>query len=684
MKVSLNWLKELVDIDVEIEELVSSLEMVGIGVEGVEKVEDDFIFNLEITPNRPDCLGHIGVAREISAIFDKPLRIPEVSYVEEDEETKNLISVEIQAPELCSRYSCVVIRDFKIGPSPEKIRRRLEALGLRAINNAVDITNYSLLLTGHPVHAFDLKKIKDKKIIVRRAKKGESILTLEGTVKTLDEKTLVIADSERPLAIAGVIGGEESGVNDLTNEIFLESAYFNPISIRRTSKKLGISTEASYRFERGVDWDIPIYSARFCATLFNQIGGKIAKGIIDVFPKPIEIEPINLRSGKLRELLGLGIPVEKVENILRELEFKILSSRKKKGMMVWTVLPPSFRVDIKEEADLIEEVARFYGYGKIPSTIPQILLNEVYIDPLREKLKSISRLLNFQGWTEVITFSFIDPEEDVSIEKGEPIAIMNPISSRFSRMRRNLLTGILKIVSLNLSRNVEEGKIFEIGKVFWKDGTIFEKNNLALASFGKPIEKWVKEKEFSIFSLNGTVSLLLSSLGCDNHKFVGKEIPIFQDFSSISILVNDVEIGGLGKVKEEILRKFSIETDVYYAEICLDTLFGIKTDLPRIQPLPRFPSIRRDISFLISKGIKYAELEEEIRKIGIKELEGFLLWDIFRGGEIPEDKLSMTIGFVFRSSERTLTNLEVNEKMNIIEKALREKFSVQIRGKDVR
>lgn len=683
MKVSLNWLKELVDIDVKPEELASSLEMVGIGVEGIEEVEDDFIFNLEITPNRPDCLGHIGVAREISAILDKPLRIPEVSYGEEDEETKNLINVEIRAPELCPRYSGIIIRDLKIGPSPEKIRRRLEALGLRAINNAVDITNYSLLLTGHPVHAFDLKKIKDRKIIIRRAEKGESILTLEGTVKVLDERTLVIADNERALAIAGVIGGEESGINDLTTDIFLESAFFNPVSIRRTARRLGISTEASYRFERGVDWDIPIYSVRFCATLFNQTGGKITKGIIDVFPAPIKIEPINLRREKLRELLGLDIPAEKVEGILRKLEFKILSSRKENGTVVWTVLSPSFRVDIREEADLIEEVARFFGYGKVPSTLPKIILDEVYIDPVREKLNSISRLLNFQGWSEVITFSFIDPEEDVSIGKGEPIAIMNPISSRFSRMRRDLLTGILKTISLNLSRNVEGGKIFEIGKVFWKEGAIFERNNLALASFKKPAEKWVKEKEFSILSLNGTVSLLLSSIGYDNHKFVVKEIPIFQHFYSLSIFVNDVEIGWLGKVKEEILRKYSIETDVYYAEICLDTLFGIKTGPQRIQPLPRFPSIRRDISFLISKDIKYAELEEEIRKMEIKELEGFFLWDIFRGGEIPEDKLSMTMGFVFRSLERTLTNLEVNGVMNIIEKALREKFNVQIRGKDV-
>ncbi len=684
MKVSLEWLRELVDIDVKPEELASSLEMVGIGVEKIEKIEDDFIFSLEITPNRSDCLGHIGVAREISAILNKPLRIPEVSYAEEDEEAKNLISVEIQDSELCPRYAGVVIRDFKIGPSTEKIRRRLEALGLRAINNAVDITNYSLLLTGHPVHAFDLKKIRNKKIIVRRAKKGESILTLEGTVKVLDEDVLVIADNQRPVAIAGVIGGEESGVNDWTTEIFLESAYFNPVSIRRTSKKLGISTEASYRFERGVDWDIPVYSARFCATLFNQIGGRIAKGIIDVFPKPIRIEPITLRSGKLKELLGLDIPAEKVEDILKKLEFKILSSRKEDGMMIWTILPPSFRGDVREEADLIEEIARFHGYEKVPSTLPRIILNEVYIDPLREKVKLISELLNYQGWNEVITFSFIDPEEDVHVEKGEPVTIMNPISSRFSRMRRNLLVGVLKTISLNLSRNVEGGKIFETGKVFWKDGTIFEKSNLALASFGKPAEKWVKEREFSIFSLNGTISLILSSLGYDNHRFVEKECPIFQNFSSLSILVNDREIGKLGKVKEEILRKFSIESDVYYGEICLDTLFKIETSPPRIHPLPRFPSIRRDISFLISKYVKYSELEEEIRKIGIKELEGFFLWDIFRGGEIPEDKLSMTIGFVFRSSERTLTNLEVNEMMNMIEKALQEKFGVQIRGKDVR
>ncbi len=684
MKVSLSWLKELVDIDFEPEELASSLEMVGIGVEGIEKIEDDFIFDLEITPNRPDCLGHIGVAREISAIFNKSLKLPEISYIEESNEIQNFVSVEIYDPELCPRYCGVVIRDFKVGPSPEKIRKRLESLGLRSINNAVDITNYLLLLTGHPVHAFDLKKIRKNKIIIRRAMKGESILTLEGTVKVLDEETLVIADGVKPVAIAGVIGGEESGVKDDTTDIFLESAYFNPFSIRRTSKRLGISTEASYRFERGVDWNIPPYSARFCATLFHQMGGKVTKGMIDAFPEPVKIEPINLRSKKISELLGLDIPAEKIEEILKKLEFEISSSKKQNGMDVWSILPPSFRGDVRVEADLIEEVARFYGYEKIPSTVPAIILDEVYFEPTKEKIKSIAKLLNFQGWNEVITFSFIDPEEDVPTDRGETISIMNPISSRFSRMRRSLLVGILKTVSLNLSRDVEGGKIFEVGKVFWKEGEIVERNHLALSCFGKPEEKWVKEKEFSIFSLKGMVSLLLSTLGYDSHKFVKRENPVFQSLSSLSILVNGEEIGGLGKINDEIVKRFSIEADVYYCELCLDALFEMEKSPERIQLPPRFPSIRRDISFLISKDVKYAELEEEIRKIGIKGLEDFFLWDIFRGGDIPEGKLSMTIGFVFRSFERTLTHAEVNDMMGVIERVLQEKFNVQIRGKGVR
>ncbi len=684
MKVSLNWLKELVDINVEPEELASSVEMVGIGVEGIEKVDDDFIFTLEITPNRPDCLGHIGVAREISAIFNKSLILPEISYIEEREEIQNFVSVEIYDPELCPRYCGIVIRDFKVGPSPEKIRKRLEALGLRSINNAVDITNYILLLTGHPVHAFDLNKLKDKKVIIRRARKGEIILTLEGTVKSLDEETLVIADGVKPVAIAGVIGGEDSGVTDYTTDIFLESAYFNPVSIRRTSKRLGISTEASYRFERGVDWDIPPYSARLCATFFHQMGGKIARGLIDLFPNPIKIEPVNLRSKKLSELLGMDVPEEKVEEILKKLEFKIIESKKEKGVIVWSILPPSFRGDVKEEADIIEEIARFYGYEKIPSAVPAIILDEVHIEPEKEKIKSIEKLLNFQGWNEVINFSFIDPEEDIPILKYGRISIMNPISSRFSIMRSSLLVGILNTVSLNLSRNVYGGKIFEIGKVFWKDEKIIEKNHIALSCFGKPLEKWEKEKGYSIFSLKGTVSLLLSYLGYSNHKFLENENPIFENSTSLSIIVNGKEIGWLGKIKEDILQKFSIETDLYYCEFCLDTLFEMETPPEIIQAPPRFPFIRRDISFIISKDFKYAELEDEIKKIDIKELEEFFLWDIFKGGDIPEGKVSMTIGFVFRSTERTLTHAEVNDMMDIIEKVLQEKFNVQIRGKDVR
>ncbi|MGQ9618156.1 MAG: phenylalanine--tRNA ligase subunit beta [Candidatus Aminicenantia bacterium] len=682
MKVSINWLKELVEIEVDPEELTSRLRMVGIGVEGIERWEDDYIFNLEITTNRPDCLGHIGVAREISAIFNKPLKIPEISYAEEDEEALKIVNVEILDRELCPRYCGVVIRDFKVGPSPEKIRKRLESLGLRSINNAVDITNYVLLLTGHPVHAFDLKKIKGNKIIIRKAKKGESLLTLDGVMRNLDEETLVIADEILPVAIAGVIGGEESGVKDDTKDIFLESAYFNPISIRRTSKRLGISTEASYRFERGVDWNIPSYSARLCATLFHEMGGKIAKGLIDVFPEPIKIFPVQLRSDKLSELTGVEIPEEFVEDILKKLGFEILSSKKENFKIFWDVLPTTFRGDVKEEADLIEEVVRFYGYEKIPSSIPEISLNDVYLDLKRERINSIIELLSIQGWNEVITFSFIDPEDECFSYEGESISIMNPISSRFSRMRRSFLPGILRTVSLNLSRNVEGGRIFEIGKVFWKEKEIVERNRLALAYFGKSGRKWVEEKEYPLFSMKGILSLLLSYLGYKNHRFEETDSQIYQKYTALSIIVDEKKIGTVGKIDYNILKKFSIDRDVYYCEISIDELFELETSQKPIQPPPRFPSVKRDLSFLISKEIQYSKVERAIKMTGIEELEEFFLWDLFRGGEIPEDKLSMTVGFLFRAKDRTLTHDEVDEMMERIGKTLQENFDVQIRGKD--
>ncbi len=684
MKVSLNWLKELVEIDVKSEELASALEMRGIGVESIEKIEDDFIFHLEITPNRPDCLGHLGIAREISAIFNKPMRVPEISYNEEDHEIEKIVSVEIQEKELCPRYCGVLIRDFKVSSSPDKIRKRLEYLGIRPINNAVDITNYCLLLTGHPVHAFDLRKIKGNKIIIRRARNGESLLTLDGVVRNLDIETLVIADEQFPIAIAGVIGGEESGVKDDTIDIFLESAYFNPVFIRRTSKRLSISTEASYRFERGVDWNVPPYSARICATLFYQLGGKIAKGVIDVFPESIKIHPVKLKSKKLSEVLGLEIPFREVEEIFRKLEFRILSSEKENNEIVWTILPPTFRGDIKEEADLIEEIARHYGYEKIPSTIPLISLDYVYIDPVKEKIKLLTEFLNFQGFNEVITFSFIDPDEDILHQEVEPISIANPISSRFSRMRKNLLTGILNTISLNLNRELEEGKIFEVGKVFWRKGEIFEKKHLALAYFGKKRKKFSDDIGFSILSLKGVISSILSLLGYKNYRFEEENNPLYQRFSSLSIIVNEKSIGSLGRIEEKILKKFSIETEVYYCELSLDDLFELETSPLSIQPPPRYPSIKRDLSFLISKDIPYSMVESAIREAGIEELEEFFLWDLFKEGEIPEDKVSMTVGFIFRAQDRTLTHAEVNEMMNKIEKILQDKLTLLIRGKDVR
>jgi len=466
MKISLDWIQNYIDVDLPVTRLVEVLDNIGLLIEDWEEKNGDVILDVETYANRPDTLGHMGIAREMAAALGLALKEQRLPLTETNENTSDLIDVQIWDEDLCSRYCGVIVKNIEIGPSPEWLIKKIEAMGLNPINNVVDVTNYVLFATAQPIHAFDLDKIAGRKIIIRRAKRGEKLVSLEAKDVDLTSDMLVIADEEKPVALAGVIGGENTAVSDATQNVFIESAHFDPVSIRKTSKATGIQTDAAYRFERGSDVLFPPEAARMAASLFSQFGGKVCKGIVDVYPKPRKIKTVMLRAYRVASLLGVEIDNGFIEKTLTDLGFQM--ENKQPG--IWQVKIPLFRIDIERETDLVEEIARFYGYEKIPIQLPPFRSIELTPDPKKERIKTLRQLLFHYGFDEVVNFSFMDPEKEEKFSSDlDPIPIRNPISTKAAFLRTTLLGGLLENVVWNTNRGAEGVHIFEIGNIFHLD-----------------------------------------------------------------------------------------------------------------------------------------------------------------------------------------------------------------------
>jgi phenylalanyl-tRNA synthetase beta chain len=679
MKVSINWLRELVELDCTNEEIIEKLNNVGLMVEDITKEENDLILDIETYPNRPDTLGHIGIARELSVCFKKPLKELDFPINWINEPVENFVEITIKDEELCPRYVGMVVRNIKIGESPDWLRKRLEHLGFRPINNVVDITNYVLLLTGHPIHAFDLERIEGRKVFIRKALPGEKILTLEEKIEALSPEMLVIADSKKPIAIAGVIGGEESGIKNETKNILIESAYFDPISIRKTSKKLGLITEASYRFERGADIESPPRAAHIAVSLLSSLGGKVAKGMIDEYPNPRKQKSIVFRIKRAENIIGISLEKNFIEEIFNYLGCEI----NKTNPNVWQIQIPSHRIDLEREIDLIEEIARFYGYEKIPSQLPLLKITENPFNAKRERIDQIRRLLTSFGFDEVINYSFTDPEKD-NLFKNEknPVRLRNPITVLSSQMRTSLLGGLLQNIIWNFNRGAEGINIFEIGKVYeWMNEEPKEQLSLAIAGTGIFRGRHWKEgeKQTDFFILKGTVEALLEKLKFLPFSFEKENCDYFEDELSLSINVKGEKIGYIGLIKGNIRETFEIEEEVYAAEINLESLLNKSLPPVKFKAFSKFPSIIRDLSFTIDKKIPYKEIEKEIEKIAPPILKKFELYDYYKGSSIPPDKVSMTIRFIYSHAGKTLSAEEVQVVHNRILEDLGSKFNIKLR-----
>ena len=647
---------------------------------------NDIILEIAITPNRGDALSHIGVARDLAAIFNKELKLTKVELKESSDKIDDYASIEIEDTVNCPRYSARVVLGVTVKESPEWLKERLTKIGLRSINNVVDVTNYIMYETGQPLHAFDLDMLNGHKIIVRSTKADEKFTTLDSKERKLPVNTLMICDAVKPVAIAGIMGGENSEISLDTKNILIESAHFNPSSIRRSSKLLGLNTEASYRFERWVDPNGTIYAAERTAQLIAELGdGKIVNGLIDNYPNVIEEKEVPVRFARVKKILGYEIPKEKILNILTKLGLKIIfESNTEVRLKV-----PTSRSDIEREIDLIEEIARINGYDNIP-TVERIAVTlgaKLDQSEFAEKIRNTATSL---GFFEMIN-NPLQSEKTASVT-GNKIPVLNPQSLDMAFLRTSLIPGALSTVSKNINAGEKDLTLFEIGNVFnKKDESVEIKNfddfteeqKILIVLTGRRQQKsWLtEEKANDFYTLKGAVDSILVKISLDNvlsDSYYHNENTIF-DYHFIKNHSNkQVGVGGL--VKKSVLKQFDIQQDVFCFEFDLEALKSIKGTGKKYIELLKYPKVFRDFAFIFDNNITYQEVIDFIRKSGSGLLKSVSLFDLFESKALGEDKKSMAFSLEYFSDDRTLTEEEVEKEFLSLISAVSKNFNAKLRG----
>lgn len=625
---------------------------------------NDVVFEVGITPNRPDCLSVIGVAREVAALTSKIATYPDLQIVQEGEDINSIAKVELLDPEKCPRYSCRVIKNVKVGPSPDWLQRRLESSDIRSINNVVDITNLVLLEFGQPLHAFDYDLLEDNKIVVRAAQDGEIIKTLDEVERKLTKENLLICDGKKPVALAGVMGGANTEVSDNTKNVLLESAYFDPATIRKTSKQTGLRSESSYRFERGVDPNSVVKALDRAAQLISELAdGEIASGVIDVYPTPIEPGEVSLSLDKANRVLGTNISSEELIKIAKGLEFDVISS----SGSDFTFRIPTFRVDITREIDLIEEAARLHGYNKIPTTLPAVRMKSDIMNINKFAQDKFKEVFISSGFNEVINYSFEDRELLSHINKTEGLQILNPLTTESSVMRTSLVPGLLKNAALNLNHQEQDLRLFEIGKVYLpKENSELPKEirKIAATATGtRMLEFWGK-KEFDFFDFKSILEKGFEVLNIwkDVEFLDAQEIEFLHPGKSAKLILKGTEIGYLGELHPDLSEKLEISKKLFVLEIDLDQTAAIsKEQRKSFKPLPKFPSVRRDIALIIDEAIPVGGILDEIDKVGSSLIEDAAIFDVYKGEHVEEGKKSVAVSLHLRASDKTLTEEEINK-----------------------
>jgi phenylalanyl-tRNA synthetase beta chain len=647
MKVSLNWLKDYIEIEHSPEEIADILSDLGLPCEGIENVGDDSIIDLEITSNRGDCLSYIGIAREMAVATGKQLKLPVVELDELDGDAAEFCGVKIAEPDLCGRYTARIIEGVRVGPSPDWMRKRLEAAGLHSVNSVVDATNYAMLETGQPPHAFDYAKITDGKVIVRRAIAGERIVSIDGTQCELDPEMLIIADPRGPVAIAGVMGGLETEVGDETTAILLEDAYFDPLSVRRTSRRLSLLSESAFRFERTVNIEMIDWASKRTAQLITQVaGGEVAKGVADVYPKRKPLKEVTLRLSRVAKLLGVEIPGEKVVQILSALGFE---PRRKDDLVVCTV--PAWRSDVYREVDLVEEVARVHGYNRI-RVEKKISIEVVPVDARQKLAQSIGTYLNGCGFYEAVTVGFVD-DSVAELFAGNDgrghLAVQDVSRKSASLLRQTVIGSLLGVLKTNVNAKNLPCRVFEIADTFVPKG----KKDDAL-----PVEqaKLALVCDSNLRDLRGVVEGLIGKIDRDV-KVVLRPAELVWAQTGAEIVVDDRVIGCAGIVSQAVKDKFDFkDLAPAAAEVEFEQLLALRSGPVKIKPIPRFPAIERDLSIIVNEGVSWADIVEALKKKAPGELEEIRFVDIYRGKGMPSGRKSVTLSLRFRDEDGTLTH----------------------------
>ncbi len=628
---------------------------------------DDVAMEIGITPNRPDCLSHIGIARDLSAYYNIGIHFP-IETLEENskDQIRSLASVTVENSNACPRYSARVIKNISVAESPEWLKKALTAAGQRPINNIVDITNFVMLEYGQPMHAFDFDRLAHHKIIVKNSAPKEKFVTLDGKTHELTGNELMICDGERSVALAGVMGGMNSEIDPSTKTVLLESAYFDPVSVRRTAKKLGISSDASYRFERGTDPNIVVTASQRAAMLIAELaGGDIVSGVIDVYPKPIGKNEISLRPKRVNDLLGTNVSDIRMQELLELIGITVTKS----GTEHFVCTVPTYRPDIEQEIDLIEEIARLYGYDNIPNVSSgEVVFSEASI--VERMIGEIAGWLQSNGFNEIVTNSLIDASS-ASIFSSETIKVRNPLSVELEVLRPHLLPTFLQAVAFNLNRGATQIRFFEIGSTFestsdpnkktYVDGVQeFRKIGIVISGFANDGAWYEKQREFDIFDLKGTAQSLLGSIGLDNIHLIYYDASSSLTEQTIGIEINGTYAGFLGRCPENIRRKYKIEKEVFMAELDIDVLAAYRGK-KKFSDFSKFPTVFRDVAFIVKKDLRISDIEETIRKSGGALVTKVTLFDIFEGTSIGEGKKSVAFSLCVNSFEKTLTDSEIDE-----------------------
>jgi phenylalanyl-tRNA synthetase beta chain len=716
MKILYDWLKEFVEVPFAPRELAERLSLAGIAVEGVSETSAGPLLDLDLTINRPDCLAHYGVAREVAALGRNELKPVSVALPEAGESAARAARVEIECPELCGRYTARILRGVKVQPSPDWMRKRLEAFGQASINNVVDATNYVMLELGQPMHAYDLDLLAERRIIVRRARPGEKISTLDDVERALSPDVCVIADAARAVGIGGIMGGAETEIGYSTRDVLLEAAWFDPISIRRSSKALGLRTEASTRFERGADPEMAEIASRRSAALIRELaGGEVLAGVVDVYPARREPLALELSRKELLRIMGADVPDREIEAILRALGFAPQRidqhTEQARGsadapLGRWQCRQPSWRQDVTREVDLIEEVARHYGLDKFPPRLhparqPAARLPHAEAeDRLRERLIGL-------GYQEIVSIPLVNEAEDALFRPGDviPARVANPLAEDASLLRSNGLVSMAHALAWNLNRGQRDLRLFEIGRAYrLLNDAPDETRIVTIGATGMARQQGVAEpaREYSFADLKGDLDKigdLAGGFGWNGETLswqhparAGKILLANAGLRQLAdpkqgqrwfVTVGNTVVGGAGELAPRVADKFKLRQDVLLAEWALDPFFEgyrLAREARKYQPISRFPAVERDFSLILLDGTTFASVREAIAGLRIREVISIEAVDLFRGRNIPPGKFSLLVRVTFQSQEGTLTEAQLNDFSSRIISTLEKKLGAGLRS----